>query len=127
MRFDVDEDLSLKIEACKVLLKKDNNAETCRTLLAEATERILINSGQDVLNSNLRRIVKEELKITENRLAKILSKASVAAASAMYMTYQALHSLGIENMKSVYEQARKKAVAFVKTPLEELIHEEDSQ
>ncbi|MEI4908303.1 hypothetical protein Q8G40_29925, partial [Klebsiella pneumoniae] len=73
----------------------------------------------DTLTPLLRRIIKEEFKVSENRMAKIMAKTANAAATTMYMTYQALRDLGTRDMPKIYEAARKKGVAFVKTPLDE--------
>ena len=78
----------------------------------------------DTLTPILRKLIKEEFKVSENRIAKIVSKSANAAATAMYMCYQVLASLGTKNMPTIYEAARKKGVNFVKTPLDELMIDE---
>lgn len=125
MRFDVDDDLYKKIEACKTLANEQSNAETCRRLLLDATERQLIAAAKDTVTVTIRRVIKEEIKVTENRLAKIVGKTAIAASTAMYMCYQVLASLGIKDMSDIYQVARKKAVGFVKTPLDEITSVEE--
>jgi N-dimethylarginine dimethylaminohydrolase len=124
MRFDVDEDLGLLLEGSKARRGEKNLGDTCRRLLREACKREALEDGIDTLTPILRKLIKEEFKVSENRIAKIVSKSANAAATTMYMCYQVLVSLGTKNMPAIYEAARKKGVAFVKTPLDEIMMDE---
>lgn len=119
MRFEVDEELFNTINAICTLKDEKSLADTCRRILKEAVGKELLESGIDSLTPILRRVIKEEFKLSENRLAKINAKAAIGSATAMYMTYQALRDLGTKDMPAIYEAARTKAVNFVKTPLDE--------
>jgi negative regulator of replication initiation len=125
MRFDVDQDLYQLVDACRARKDERSMSDTCRRLLKIAAEKEMLENGVDTLTPILRRILKEELKVSENRMAKIAAKAANAAATAMYMCYQVLGDLGVKNMPKIYEIARRKGVAFVKTPLDEMFIEEN--
>lgn len=126
MRFQVDEDLYKAVEAITVRNNEDNMAETCRRLMREAVSKESLEDGMDEVTYRIRKILKEELRAPVERLAKIIAKGSIASATSMYMNYQALSDLGKRDMQVVYEACRKKAVGFVKTPLEEFIPSEQS-
>lgn len=127
MRFDVDDELYRMVEACKVMRGEERITDTCRRLLRDAAGKELLENNMDTLSPMLRRIIKEEFKVSENRLAKIVAKAANATATTMYMCYQVLRSLGTKDMPKIYEAARRKGVAFVKTPLEEMLIDEDEK
>ncbi|MFS0841341.1 hypothetical protein [Paenibacillus sp. 1P03SA] len=124
MRFDIDEELERLIDASRARRGEKYMADTCRRLLQDACRREALEDGVDALTPMLRKIIKEEFKVSENRIAKITSKAANAAATTMYMCYQVLASLGTKNMAAIYETARKKGLAFIKTPLDEINLEE---
>lgn len=124
MRFDVDDELYLLLEGSRARKGEKNLADTCRRLLHDACKREGLEDGIDTLTPIIRKLIKEEFKVSENRIAKIVAKSANAAATTMYMCYQVLASLGTKNMPAIYQAARVKGVNFVKTPLEEMIMEE---
>ncbi|MEB8638356.1 hypothetical protein P4H32_32540 [Bacillus cereus] len=124
MRFDVDDELYLLLEGSRARKGEKNLADTCRRLLHDACKREGLEDGIDTLTPIIRKLIKEEFKVSENRIAKIVAKSANAAATTMYMCYQVLASLGTKNMPAIYQAARVKGVNFVKTPLDEMIMEE---
>lgn len=70
--------------------------------------------GVDVISVALRKVIRAELKPTEERLAKINAKTAIGALTSMYLNYFVIKE-GKFNMglspKELYEEARVKAVA----------------
>lgn len=120
LRFGVDPELKRLLLACKELNSESHVTETSRRLLRKAALAEIAENSLDAITPVIRRVMKEELKVTENRLASITAKTSIAAATSMYLNYQVLGLVGIENPKALYEAARKKAVGFTRVPLDEL-------
>lgn len=98
----------------------ESKAELCRRLLKKAVEQELASEGIDEIYISVRQAMQDVLKPVEERLAKINAKTAIAAATAMYTNAEVLGQMG-KNIKEIHERSRKKAVAFVKTPNDQLM------
>lgn len=109
IRVTEDLDKRLKAEATKRGLSVAN---LVRDILAQALAERAALEGQDVLDRAIRRATKPG----EDRLARLIVKAATAAATSMYLNTQALADLGKHDAVELYQQARKKAVAYLREP-----------
>lgn len=123
MRIRLDKDLDDQLSALAVR-RGETKAELCRRLLRKAVAQELAEDAIDPILAAVRQAMGDVLKPVEERLAKINAKTAIAAATSMYMEMQVYSDLG-KDARPLYEAARKKAVAFVKTPNDQLMSEED--
>jgi len=114
----VDEELDAMITALAVR-RGETKAEVCRRLLRRAAEEEYAEDSLDPVLIAVRKAMADTLKPVEERLAKINAKSAIAAATAMYMALQVYHEMGKDG-RALYEEAWKRAVAFVKMPHDEL-------
>lgn len=70
--------------------------------------------GLDVVAETVRRVIRAELKRSEDRLAKIGVKNTLAAATSMFLNLAALDGSG-KNSAEWYKAARKKAVSYLRS------------
>lgn len=97
--------------------------------LAVVARRILDNNlqsevaldAQDVLISTVRKAVASELRQTENRLASLSSKAAISAAATENLVVYMLKFLKEPNFMAVRDQCKKRGVAYVREPLEQIM------
>ncbi|MZP31213.1 hypothetical protein GTO91_16010 [Heliobacterium undosum] len=75
----VTTDMKRRLKSAASKQKKDVTG-LVREMLQRALDEDAAVDGLDVVTSTVRRTVRSELKITENRLAKIAAKAAHAAA-----------------------------------------------
>lgn len=80
-----------------------------------------IVSAQDILIANLQRVLRSELKKTENRLATLAAKSAITGATNENLTLYLLKKMQEPNIQMVKDAARKRGVAYVKQPLEEIM------
>lgn len=85
-----------------------------RSMLTESITTEAANDGIDKVTEAVRKAMRDVLRPTEDRLAKLMAKAAVAAATAMYMNVQTIADLGKHNAVEIYNEARVKAVAYLK-------------
>jgi len=114
----LDPETEVMIEA---LSKKrgESNQEVMRRLLHRAAkEELLGEFTADTVLEYVRRAVQEASKPFEERMAKLSAKASIAAATTMYTNLEVLGQLGRHDIREIHQQARKKAVAFVRSSAE---------
>lgn len=109
IRVTEDLDKRLKAEATKRGLSVAN---LVRDILAQALAERAALEGRDVLDRAIRRATKPG----EDRLARLIVKAATAAATSMYLNTQALADLGKHDAVELYQQARRKAVAYLREP-----------
>ena len=89
-------------------------ADVCRRILERGISNDAAEDGLDTILYAVRKTMKDVLKPTEERLAKINAKTSIAAATSMYLNTQVIANTG-HDARAIYEEARKKAVAFVRS------------
>jgi predicted DNA-binding protein len=91
-------------------------AVVVRRMVEEFVANEMAVAAVDVVATMLRKTIRSELKLTEDRLAKLAAKAATAAATSMYLNTQALRDLGKHDALELYQAARKKAVAYLREP-----------
>jgi hypothetical protein len=119
----IDEELDSMINAIAVR-RGEHKAEVYRRLLRKAAEEENAKDSLDPIAIAVRKTMTDVLKPVEDRMAKINAKAAIASATAMYMAMQIYHDMG-KDARALYEEARKRAVAFVKLPHDELTGDKD--
>ncbi|HHW56776.1 MAG TPA: hypothetical protein GXX15_03695 [Clostridia bacterium] len=85
-----------------------------RKMLIDSITNEAANDGIDKVTEAVRKAMRDVLRPTEDRLAKLMAKAAVAAATAMYMNVQTIADLGKHNAVEIYNEARVKAAAYLK-------------
>lgn len=102
-------------------IRNEKKAEVMRRYIREgAKSEIVTESGAvDNLLLMIRKALAETNKPFEDRLAKITAKNAIASAAAMYTNIEVLGQLGQRNISDIHIESRKKAVAFVRRPLED--------
>lgn len=86
-------------------------ANLVRDLLSQALAEQAALEARDALDRAIRRAIKPDVE----RLAALIVKAATAAATSMYLNTQALADLGQHNAVELYQEARKKAVTYVRS------------
>ncbi|MCP1312100.1 ribbon-helix-helix domain-containing protein [Paenibacillus tyrfis] len=119
MRIRLEKDLDDQLSALAIR-RGESKAELCRRLLRQAVAQETAKDGIDPILVAVRQAMADVLKPAEERLAKINAKTAIAAATGMYMNMQVYEEFG-KDSKALYEAARKKAVAFVKQPNDQLM------
>lgn len=99
--------------------RKESMSLIARNILEKGLTEESARDGIDVVTDAVRRALRDVLKPTEDRLAKLTAKAAVAAATAMYLNTQCIADLGKNNALELYQMARTKAVAYLKEKDEE--------
>lgn len=94
-------------------------AVVIRKMIEEAVSNEAAAVAIDVVTAALRKTLRNELKPVEDRLAKLTAKAATAAATSMYLNTQALKDLGKHDALELYQAARKKAVAYLREPVDD--------
>jgi negative regulator of replication initiation len=123
IRIRIDEELDSMISAIAVR-RGETKAEVIRRLLRKGVEEENAKDSIDPVAIAVRKAMADVLRPVEERLAKINAKSAIAAATVQYMTMQLYHDMGKDAM-ALYEEARKRAVAFVKLPHDELVGVKD--
>jgi len=115
----MDEDL---LNALKALAarRKEPMAVVVRNLLSRALAEENASEGKDVITDAVRRAMRDVLKPVEERMAKLASKAARAAATSMYLNVEVIGELGKHDVLRVYEEAQKRAVAYMRERDEEV-------
>jgi len=94
--------------------RDESISAVARKMLTESITTEAANDGIDKVTEAVRKAMRDVLRPTEDRLAKLMAKAAVAAATAMYMNVQTIADLGKHNAVEIYNEARVKAVAYLK-------------
>lgn len=85
-------------------------ADFVRNLLAQALSEAAAREGLGAVVA----AVRQAIRPTENRLAAMLQKAVIAAATSMYLNTQVIADAGREDAVDLYHAARKKAAQFLR-------------
>lgn len=120
LRFNVDEELHAKLFALAER-RGEAVAELCRRVLEEAAEQKAAEDGIDVITQVVRKVMSETLKPLENRLAAMQAKGTIASATTMYHMQHVLIGMN-KDVRVVHEEARKKAVNYLKTDMDKLMN-----
>jgi len=94
--------------------RDESISAVARRMLTESITTEAANDGIDKVTEAVRKAMRDVLRPTEDRLAKLMAKAAVAAATAMYMNVQTIADLGKHNAVEIYNEARVKAAAYLK-------------
>lgn len=94
--------------------RDESISAVARKMLVESITNEAANDGIDKVTEAVRKAMRDVLRPTEDRLAKLMAKAAVAAATAMYMNVQTIADLGKHNAVEIYNEARVKAAAYLK-------------
>lgn len=119
----IDDELDNMISAVAVR-RGEKKADVIRRLLQKGVEEDYAQDSIDPVALAVRKAMTDVLKPVEERMAKINAKAAIASATAMYMAMQIYFEMG-KDARALYEEARKRAVAFVKLPHDELTGDKD--
>lgn len=122
MRIRLDKELDDQLNALAVR-RGESKAELCRKLLRQAVAQESAQDAIDPLLVAIRQAMGDVMKPHVERLAKINAKTAVSAATSMYMNTQVYEEFG-KDARTLYEAARKRAVAFVKQPNDEWMGDE---
>lgn len=92
-----------------------------RKLLVTNLENEIALGAQDVLITAVRKAVGRELRQVENRLGNLAAKAAITSASAENVALYVVQLLKEPNVKGVKNTSRKRAVSYVREPLDQII------
>ena len=95
-------------------------SSVARRILSSNLQQEVALSAQDVLISTVRKAIKQELKQTENRLASLSAKSAISAATSENLSSYILKILNEPNIQGVRDACRKRAVAYIREPLEQI-------
>lgn len=98
-------------------------ADVTRELIKKGLASEWLDENTDMLAHIVRQQMEAVLKPSVERLAALTSKTGHAAATSMFMTVQAFMDLVPPEKKRIprdmYEKGRKKAVEYMRTPLDD--------
>lgn len=107
----------LKVHAVN---RGESMAEVTRRLLVNALQTDSLTTSQDTLLALIRIAIAKELRRSENRLANLSSKAAISAATTENLVVYMLKNMKDPNFMAVRDQCRKRGVAYVREPLEQI-------
>ncbi|MBT9153234.1 MAG: hypothetical protein DDT35_01463 [Firmicutes bacterium] len=112
LRIDVDEDMYNAIKNTA-----DRNgvsvSEYIRRTLEDGAERAAAIAGREETAAVVRTELRRALMATENRIIKILSKATVAAMTDTHLSAQCIASANRRDVTETLSLARKAAVSYL--------------
>ncbi|HDR8100931.1 hypothetical protein AB3H50_28475 [Bacillus pacificus] len=113
LRVRVPTDLKAKLNAVAEERGEDT-ADVVRRFCEEGLHRHYAENNMDFIKVEIREALRDVLKPSVERLAKIGAKGSVSAGTAMYMLVE---SLGRQNLdvKDIYSRARIKSVESLRS------------
>ncbi|MEN1990228.1 hypothetical protein [Paenibacillus hubeiensis] len=106
-------DVEAKLNAV-MALTGEKKPDALRRLLRDAVERELAEQTLGYVLPQIRRAVSESIRPTEDRMAKIASKAAIASGTAMYTNLELLGQMGKKDIREIHKTARVKAVSFLR-------------
>lgn len=96
-------------------------AQAARRILAHNLENETALDAQDVLVLAVRKAIAQEMRRTETRLANLASKTAITSASTENLVSRLLVLLNEPDVPGVRNACRKRGVAFVREPLEQIM------
>ena len=124
IRMDVDNYNTLQILSNQ---KGEPVAVLTRRIIEEYLAKNSAVEGLDIISTAIRKVIRSELKPTEDRMAKLAAKTAISSATSMFMNYFVVKEapLGLKiSSKEVYEQSRIKAVAYLREKEKETIEDD---
>jgi len=94
--------------------RQETVSSIVRKILEKGLTQEAAESGIDAVTEAVRKAMRDILKPAEDRLAKLSAKTAVAAATAMYLNVQTIADMGKNDAVELYQEAREKAVAYLK-------------
>jgi len=94
--------------------REESMSLIARKILEKRLKEESAQDGIDAVTEAVRKAMRDVLKPTEDRLAKLSAKTAVTAATAMYLNVQTIADMGKNDVVELYQEARKKAVAYLK-------------
>lgn len=113
LHIKISDELNKRINALAAAEGK-SKAEIVRTILYKHTAEGAAEDSLDVVTETVRKVIRAELQRSEDRLAKIGVKNTLAAATSMFLNLAALDG-SAKNSTEWYQAARKKAVSFLRS------------
>lgn len=109
--------------ALKALADKrgESMAVVTRRILSQSLQSNSALDATDILLSTVRKAVALELRQTENRLASICAKTAITSATTENLVTYMLKSYNEPNLQTVRSAARKRGVAYIREPLEQIM------
>lgn len=99
----------------------------CRKILEREIKNDAGLNAEDVLITAVRKAIRLELKTSENRLANLSAKAAITSATTENLTYLILKNQNLQNPNQARDLARKRAVAYLRENLEQLLELYDKE
>ncbi|PAD71355.1 hypothetical protein [Paenibacillus campinasensis] len=115
IRFEKDQEAQIH---SIMALTGEAKADVVRRLLSKGIEMEMTENALGYVLPQVRRAVSESLKPFENRAAALMAKSTISSATTMYTLLEYLGQTGKVEVKDVHKQARKKAVAYTRTPVD---------
>ena len=94
--------------------RKEPISKVARRLLVQSVAEESAANGRDVICSAVRSSMRDVLKPVEDRMAKLSAKATMAAATSMFLNVQCIKDLGKNNAVELYNDARSKAAVYMR-------------
>lgn len=109
LKVKITGDLDAKLKAAATR-KQLSVATVVRDILEQALSEGAAVEGREALDKAIKRAMKPDVE----RLAKLIVKSTMAGAASMYLNVQAIADLGKNDAVELYQEARKKAVAYLR-------------
>lgn len=97
-------------------------AQICKKIIEQETRKEHALTAQDILLATMRKAIRLELKVTENRIANLSAKSAITSATCENISYLILKNQNQQNPSQVRDMARKRAVAYLRENLNDLIN-----
>lgn len=102
----------------------DSVADVIRDLINAGLNERVLEENTDLIGRVVRQQIDAVMKVHVERLASLSAKTGHMAATAAFLNVQALLDIvppeRRKDVRAMYESARKKAAAYIKTPVSEL-------
>lgn len=110
-------------DALKALSNKrgESMAAVARRILATNLDIEIALDASDALSGIVRKVVANELRKTENRLASICTKTAISSATTENLTTYIINQMNVPNLSIVRDAARKRGVAYIREPLDQIM------
>jgi len=118
IRLRLDRELYSAIKE-KAAREKRTASETIRSILEDAAGRLAVESGMDTVAALIRTEVGRAAKATQNRIIKILVKASIATSTNIGLSLQCITAVNRRDATETHRTARRKAAEYMKVKEEE--------
>jgi len=116
--FQLDNELYSAVK--EVALREEQAvSEVMRRIFEDAVVRMSAEAGMDAVAALIREEVGRAAKSAENRITKILVKASLAASTNAYLSLQCISAANKYDATEIQRTARRNAAEYLKVKEEE--------